>query len=130
MNGKKTAAMEHQCALRVDRVVIRSAGELANALEQLRNFTTLCDHARNNIHERRFQEPYGRVREMLNPISNTKLFVSYQPRYRQLAAIRIAVVPDDSSGLRRPELERIMRAFAPSQLVIVEIAFDFCWGSQ
>src|SRR5439155_8096939 len=116
---------------RVDRVVIKSSGEMANALEQLPpDLTTLCDHARNNIDERRFQEPYGRVRVMFNPVSKTKLFISYQPRYRQVAAIRIAMVPDDLSGLRKPELERIMQAFAPSHLVVVEIAFDFSLGSR
>ena len=99
-------------------------------MEQLPDFTTLRDHARNNAHERRFQEPYGRVREMLSAVSKTKLFINYQPRYRQVAAIRIAVVPDDLPGLRRPELERIVQAFAPSHLVIVEIAFDFCLGSR
>jgi hypothetical protein len=127
---KKERGMRYRCTQRVDRVVIKSSGEMANALEQLSDFATLCDHARNNVHERRFQEPYGRVREMFNPVSKSKLFINYQPRYRQVSAIRIAVVPDGLTGLRRPELERIMQAFAPSHLVVVEIAFDFCLGSR
>ena len=121
--------IEYGCTVRVDRVVIKSSAEISSALDRLSDFTTVRDHVLRNIGASQFKQPYVRVREMINTGSKTKLFISYYPRYRRLAAIRIAVVPDDCAGLKRLELERIMQAFAPCQLVIVEIAFDFSRGS-
>jgi hypothetical protein len=118
------------CVIRVDRVVFTSGLALPMALDGLSGFTTVRDHALRNIGQSRFGQPYGRVREMIDTVTRTRLFINYNPRFRQLPGLRVTVVPDDASGMQRPELEEILSAFAPYEfpeggLRVVEVASDF-----
>jgi hypothetical protein len=123
-----------KCKVKIDRVVLASGVNLHFALELLVGFTTVSDHALKNINKPRFALPYGRVREMVNAVSKTKLFINYSPRFSQLPALRVKVVPDDASGMHRQELEKIFEAFAPYEypeegLRVVEVAIDFSGGA-
>jgi hypothetical protein len=109
----------------IDRVVLDSTADLKRALDALGEFRTLSDHALRNVDAGLFRGPYGRVRRLLNSGTKTAIFIQYQPRFRRLAPIRVAVVPDDVSGLRRRELEYILSAFVPFRLLILEVRLDF-----
>jgi hypothetical protein len=109
----------------IDRVVLTSAADLGRALETLPEFRTVSDHAMRNLDAGLFHSPYGRARRLVNDRTKTALFVDYKPRFRRMALLRIAVVPEDVSGLRRRELASILTAFAPYRLVIVELRLDF-----
>jgi hypothetical protein len=121
------AATKTACETHPDRVVLASNGLLKHALAQLPDFRRKRDHAIRNVNAGFFFAPYGRVCEMESGLTKTRLFISYRPRFRRLALMRVAVVPDDISGLQRLELEIILAAFAPCQLRIVEMAIDFPW---
>jgi len=122
--------MEDECVVRADRQVFTSEVDLGIALQLLADFRTVRDHALKNTEAPHFWSAYGRVRRLVNDQTKTKLFVSYRPRYRRLPAIRAAVVPDDAAGLRRTELEMILRIFEPYRLVHVELAIDFSERAQ
>lgn len=120
---KRLAGTTTECVVRLDRVVIVSRADLKEAIRRLRHFRTQSDVVLRNM-----DQPfgaYGRSRRMNNDATGTELFINYRPRFRRLAPLRVGVVPDDVKGLQRPELESILRAFEPHQLVIVEIAVDF-----
>jgi hypothetical protein len=91
----------------------------------LPKFRTECDYARLNVNSGFFMAPYGRVRQMINDRTKTKLFIQYFPRFRRLAPLRVAIVPDDRSGLKRRELETIAAALKPFDFLIIEVALDF-----
>jgi hypothetical protein len=110
---------------KTDRVGFTSGATLKGAIVPLRSFRIESDHSLWNVNADFFQAPYGRVCELVNDGTKTRIFVKHRPRFRKLAPMRVAVVPDDMEGLRRQELEEILQAFAPYRLVIVEIALDF-----
>jgi hypothetical protein len=112
---------------KVDRVGFTSAAtfQAARSLLLRSGFGIVRDHSFKNVNDGFFQAPYGRACEMTNQGTRTRIFVKYQPRFRKLAPMRIDLVPADVRGLRRPELETILQAFAPYRLVVVEIALDF-----
>ena|ERR1700745_317442 len=114
-----------ECLVRADRQVFTSETELGVALRELSDFRTECDYALDNTEAPFFRSAYGRVRRLINDQTKTKIFINYKRRYRRLASIRVAIVPDDVAGLRRPEFETIVRAFEPYRLVHVELAIDF-----
>jgi hypothetical protein len=121
------AAVDTECIVRLDRVVFRSDAELKSVLQTLSSssFRKGKDHALRNINAGVFSGPYGRVRELTCDRTKTRIRVLYRPRYRRLPAMRVSVVPDDQTGQQRDELETILEAFAPCELLIVEIALDF-----
>jgi len=124
-----------KCTLRVDRVVLTSGVDIRFPLSVLTGFSTVSDHALKNVNRPRFALPYGRVREMVNAHSRTKLFINYNPRFRQLPGLRVTAVPEDASGMQRNELEEIVSAFAPDEfpeggLRVVEVAVDFIGGAM
>jgi hypothetical protein len=111
------------CIVRIDRVVLRSNVDVKSALERVRDFRTHSDSVLRNV-----DQPfgaYGRLRTLSSDATATKLFVYYRPRSRRLASLRVAVVPDDAKGQQRRELERILAAFKPYELVVVELSVDF-----
>jgi hypothetical protein len=110
-----------------DRVGFASAATKPHARSQLllSGFRVLRDHSFKNVNQDFFQAPYGRACELKSGETGTRIFLKYQPRFRHLAPMTVDVVPDDVRGLRRPELERILRAFAPYRLKVIEIALDF-----
>ena len=110
---------------KIDRVVLSGATTIEAASKALSDFRITADHGRLNINEGFFLAPYGRFRRMTCDRSGTHLFVEYQPRFRRLAPVRVAIFPDDVTGLRRRELEAILSAFRPYRLRILEIAIDF-----
>jgi hypothetical protein len=114
-----------ECIVRADRQVFTSETDLAAALRELSDFRTERDHALRNAESPLFWTAYARVRRLINNQTRTRLFINYKPRYRRLASIRVAIVPDDFAGLRRPEFEMILRAFEPYRLTHVELAIDF-----
>ena len=122
---KLTQVARNECIVRADRQVITSETDLAAALRELSDFRTERDYALRNTEAPVFWTAYARVRRLVNDETKTKIFINYRPRYRRLAPIRVAIVPDDFAGLRRPEFERILRAFEPYRLVHVELAIDF-----
>jgi len=113
-----------ELVVRNDRVVFTSDADLKAALRKLSDFRTVSDYALLNLDLGPYQGPYGRVRNLVNDSTKTRITVSYKPRYRRLSLIRVAVVPNDLPGLRRRELAHILQAFAPHQLAIVEMAID------
>jgi len=124
---KSDKIVTDECLVRADRQVFTSETELAVALRELADFRTESDYALRNTEAPLFWTAYGRVRRLINDQTKTKLFINYRPRYRRLASIRVAVVPDDFAGLRRPEFEMILRVFEPYRLTHVELAIDFPW---
>jgi len=124
---KSNKIVTDECIVRADRQVFTSEIELAAALQALLDFRTERDHALRNAEAPLFWTAYARVRRLINDQTKTKLFINYRPRFRRLASIRVAIVPDDIAGLRRPEFEMILRAFEPYRLVHVELAIDFPW---
>lgn len=112
---------------KVDRVAFTSAATFQAARLRLSvaGFCIVRDHSFRNVNDGFFQAPYGRACQLRNEVTRTRIFVKYQPRFRKLAPMRVDVVPDDVRGLRRPELETILRAFVPFRLIVVEIALDF-----
>lgn len=116
-----------ECIVRADRQVFTSETGLAVALQALSDFRTERDYALRNTEAPLFWTAYARVRRLISDETKTKLFINYKPRYRRLASIRVAIVPDDVAGLRRPEFEMILRAFEPYRLTHVELAIDFPW---
>lgn len=109
--------------MREDRTVSTSGASLVPALDQISEFRTISDVARNN-----FDQPYGaygRTRRLVCEATGTRIVIDYRPRFRNLASMRVAVIPDDVIGSQRPELDRILAAFEPYELAIVEIAVDF-----
>lgn len=121
----RPGAIATECVVRLDRVVFTSRANLQSALQALADFRTESDHGLRNVEEGVFSAPYARVRNLIDDQSKTKVFVHYRPRFRRLPLIRVTVVPDDLKGQNRQELERILRAFEPFELVIVEHAIDF-----
>jgi hypothetical protein len=113
------------CTVRADRQVFTSETHLAAAARKLPDFRTERDYALRNTEAPLFWTAYARVRRLINDQTKTRLFINYKPRYRRLASIRVAVVPDDATGLRRPELEMILQAFEPYRLTHVELSIDF-----
>jgi hypothetical protein len=113
--------------VRADRQVFTSEADLAAAVQKLSDFRTERDYALRNTEAPLFWSAYGRVRRLINDQTKTKLFINYRPRDRRLASIRVAIVPDDVAGLRRPEFETILQAFEPFRLVHAELAIDFPW---
>jgi len=109
----------------IDRVVFTSEADINWALDALGDFRTLTNRALRNLDAGLFSAPYGRVRRLLNSGTGTEIFIQYLPRFRRMAPVRVAVVPADIPGLRRRELERILSAFAPYRLSIVELRLDF-----
>jgi hypothetical protein len=113
----------------IDRIALTSTADLAYALDTLSDFRTVSDHALKNVNDGFFRAPYGRVRRLRNSGTKTEIFIQYQPRFRRMAPVRVVVVPADLPGLRRGELERILSAFVPFRLSIVEVRLDFRRGS-
>jgi hypothetical protein len=118
-------AHSKDCVAKVDRVVVRSNAWLLEFVGAIPEFRTTSDYARRNVNSGYFLAPYGRVRQMVNDRTKTQLFVQYNPRFRRLARLRVAIVPDDRRGLRRRELKEITAALSPFQFLIIEIALDF-----
>ena len=114
-----------ECIVRADRQVITSETDLVAAVQKLSDFRTERDYVLRNTEAPLFWTAYARVRRLINDRTKTKLFINYKPRYRRLASIRVAIVPDDVAGLRRPEFEMILRTFEPYRLTHVELAIDF-----
>ena|ERR1700693_4372821 len=110
---------------KVDRVVLRSEASLGAVVLALPTFRTESDHAQQNVNAGLFLGPYGRLRRLVHDQTKTRLFIQYRPRFRRLAALRVAVVPDDTRGLRRRELEMITAALGPFRFLIIEVALDF-----
>lgn len=114
-----------ECIVRADRQVFTSETDLAAAVQKLSDFRTERDYALRNTETPLFGAAYARVRRLVNDQTKTKIFINYKPRYRRLPWIRVAIVPADVAGLRRPEFEMILRAFEPYRLAHVELAIDF-----
>jgi hypothetical protein len=110
---------------KIDRVVLRSNTALEYFALALPEFRTTSDYARRNVNTGFFLAPYGRARQMVNHRTKTQLFVQYYPRFRRLASLRVAIVPDDRRGLKRKELEKITAALSPFHFLVIEIALDF-----
>jgi hypothetical protein len=110
---------------KVDRVVLRSQAELLAVVQALLAFRTESDFAQRNVNAGLFLAPYGRIRKMVNDRTKTRLFIQYCPRFRRLAPLRVAIVPDDRRGLKRHELEMITAALKPFDFLIIEVALDF-----
>jgi hypothetical protein len=113
------------CIAGIDRVMLRSEAVIKDATKMLPTFRTESDYAQRNANADFFVAPYGRFRRMINDATKTRLFIQYRPRFRGLAALRVAIVPDDRRGLQRREVEIIAAAFAPSHFFVVEVALDF-----
>ena len=111
--------------MRTDRVVFTSDAYLKSAVGMLSDFRTVSDYALQNLDQGPYRGPYGRIRTLVNDSTKTRVRISYKPRYRKLSLMRVAIIPKDLPGLRRWELARILRVFAPYQLSIVEMAIDF-----
>jgi hypothetical protein len=126
-SGRMTSSQRNagKPVVRTDRVVVTSDADLKNAVETLSDFRTVSDYVLLNLDGGPYRGPYGRVRRLVNDTTKTWLIISYKPRFRQLPLMRVAVVPADVPGLWRSELARILRAFAPHGLAIVEVAIDF-----
>ena len=114
-----------ECLVRADRQVFISETDLSAAVRKLSDFRTESDYALRNTEAPLFWTAYARVRRLINDQTKTKLFINYKPRHQRLASIRVAVVPADVAGLRRPEFEMILRGFEPYRLTHVELAIDF-----
>jgi hypothetical protein len=127
---KSDRVVAEEVVVRADRQVFTSEVDLRIALQLLDDFRTVRDYALKNTEGPLFWSAYGRVRRLINDRTQTRLFVNYRPQYRRLPAIRVAVVPDDAAGLRRAELEMILRIFEPYRLVHVELAIDFSEKTQ
>ena len=125
----KPSANEAPSEAKVDRVVCESGADLKLAAPRLVGFRCVNDYALRNISDSLFLAPYGRVRQLESTSTGTRVFISYAPRYRSLPLIRIATVPTDEKGARRRELSRLIGAFAPSHLSVVEMAVDFPLGT-
>lgn len=113
--------------VRTDRVVFTSSADLKAAVGRL-SYRTVSDYALRNMDVP--YGAYGRALNLVNDSTKTRVVVSYRPRFRGLSLMRIATIPEDRPGLRRRELARVLRAFAPYQLVIVEMAIDFSRGAM
>jgi hypothetical protein len=122
---RHTSKLINDCVAKVDRVVLRSQSSLENLLQALPEFRTVSDCARLNVNSGFFMAPYGRVRQMINDRTKTKLFIQYFPRFRRLAPLRVAIVPDDRRGLKRREVETITFPLKPFDFLIIEVALDF-----
>jgi hypothetical protein len=109
---------------KIDRTVLSSTAPLVLALDGLSNFRTVSDYVLRQKSANQFGA-YGRVRTLVNDKTKTQIFLQYQPRMRKQAPIRVAIVPIDTVGLRRKELELILRAFAPWRFSVIEFAMDF-----
>ena len=68
---------------------------------------------------------YARVREYLNPITATRIFVQYEPLLPGLSSFKATVIGCDCRSLSRREIQQIVRAFSSYRLLLVEIALDF-----
>jgi hypothetical protein len=122
---KQRSNLINECVAKIDRVVLRSQAQLADFVRALPEFRTESDFARCNVNAGLFLAPYGRVRKMVNDRTKTRLFIQYYPRFQRLAALRVAIVPADTRGLQRRELETITAALSPFRFVVIEVALDF-----
>jgi hypothetical protein len=122
---KQRSSLINKCVAKFDRVVLRSQVALEDLLLAIPEFRTTSDCARRNMNAGFFLAPYGRARQMVNDGTKTRLFIQYSPRFRRLAPLRVAIVPDDRRGLKRHELEMITAALKPFDFLIIEVALDF-----
>jgi hypothetical protein len=79
----------------------------------------------NYIRQQTTQKAYARVREYLNPLTGTRLFVQYQPQLPGLPAFKITIIGVDERNLSLREVRQVMLAFPHYRLLLVEVAFDF-----
>lgn len=126
---KESAANGAHCEAKVDRVVCESGADLKLAAPRLVGFRCMNDYALRNLSDSVFQAPYGRVRQLQNTSTGTRVSISYSPRFLSQPLIRIATAPEDKAGARRRELSQLLRAFAPTTLSVVEMVVDFPLGT-
>jgi hypothetical protein len=114
-----------QITTKIDRTVLLSDISIRRASDGLKDFRTTADHALNHSGAAAFYNSYGRVRNLVNDSSATKIDIEYQRCLRKMSGMRITVIPEDIAGLTRTELEKISQALSPYSLRKVEIACDF-----
>lgn len=70
-----------------------------------------------------------RLRVYKNSKTETTVNVAYDRVLPWLREAKVTVIPNDSDGVSREELEQIFKAFEEPELSLVEVAFDFPAGS-
>ncbi len=110
---------------KLDRVQI-AAQTRQGKLPPIPGFQTLKDHF---IRAQTVLSMFSRVRQCQNPRSGTQIFLQYRPLRPWLPPAKLTIIGDDLTGLERPELERVVEAFADYRLLLVEVALDFPAGS-
>lgn len=68
---------------------------------------------------------YARCREFRSCHSATRVFLQYCPERSWLKRWKITIVPDDTKGLDRAELEAVLKHCRYWRLLLLEVAIDF-----
>jgi hypothetical protein len=68
---------------------------------------------------------YTRVDIFFNPTLRIKIFVQRKPACSWLWPLKITVIPDDTRGLSRTDLDSLLRAFTGVRFLTAELAIDF-----
>lgn len=71
------------------------------------------------------KKAYARVREYVNPLRGTRIFVQYQPQLPGLPSLKATIIAVDQRILSREEIWQIVRPFGNYRLLLIELALDF-----
>ena len=81
---------------------------------------------RDSIVRRQTSIPgYSRVREYVDPILGTRVFLQYRSVRPGLPPFKVTVVGNDSRNLSAREFLQVVRVFKSYRLLLLELAFDF-----
>jgi hypothetical protein len=113
---KKTRETKNPCWVRIDRVNITTDSGIPP--RTIPGFKICSDYVLRGQH-------YGRVRNVVNPHTGTKLAVEYKPVFQYLPAAKLSVIPDDHRGLTPLELDSILASLSDAHFSRVEVSFNF-----
>jgi hypothetical protein len=110
------------CRVKLDRFQFKaevSAGARTPAIPGYRVVSDSLVRSQTTI------KTYARVREYVNSITGTRIFLQHQPLLPGLSPFKATVIGYDCRRLSRREIQQIVRAFRSYQLLLVEVAWDF-----
>lgn len=113
------------CVIRVDRAQVH-AKTFAGQLPRIPHFQLIWDRF---VRPQTSPQTYRRVRSLKNTTTDTTLWIQYWPILPGLRPAKLTLIANDRKGLRRPELEQVIRQFEEPRLLTVELAFDFSKAS-
>ena len=109
--------------VRLDRLqILAPVARRRKPPREIKDFVLIRDHF---VGCQTTTSTYARCRTFKSSTNHAEIYWQYAPQKAWLKPWKITIIADDTEGLSRDEIERVLKHCSSYQLLMVEIAIDF-----